>query len=114
MFEHEHDHEHEHEHIDAFTLTDEQGNEHHFVRLGEIENKGKLYWVCEEIFVDGEEIVDFGDTYLFVKTEDEEGNVFLDSVDDEEEFNEVVKIWEDMMGDEDFFIDIDEEDTEEN
>lgn len=108
MFEHEH--EHQHEHVDAFTLMDEDGNEHHFVRLGEVENRGKLYWVCEEIFVENEEIVDFGDTYIFVKTEDEGGNVFLDSIDDEEEFNEVAQIWEDMMGDEDYFLDEEDDD----
>jgi len=110
---HDHDHEHEHDHIDAFTLTDEEGNEHHFVLLGEVENKGKTYWVCEEIFVENEEVSEFGDTYLFLKSEDDEGNVFLDSVQSEDEFNEVVKIWEDMMGDEDFFLDVDEEEDEE-
>jgi len=110
---HEHEHEHNHDHIDAFTLVDEEGNEHHFVLLGEVENKGKTYWVCEEIFVENEEISEFGDTFLFVKSEDDDGNVLLDSIQDEEEFNEVVKIWEDMMGDEDFFIDVDEEEDEE-
>lgn len=116
MFEHDHEHhhhEHEHDHIDAFTLMDEEGNEHHFVLLGEVENKGKVYWVCEEIFVENDEISEFGDTFLFVKSEDDEGNVFLDSIQDEEEFNEVVKVWEDMMGDEDFFVDLDEEEEDE-
>jgi uncharacterized protein YrzB (UPF0473 family) len=119
MFDHEHnhhhhDHEHEHhDHIDAFTLMDEEGNEHHFVLLGEVENKGKTYWVCEEIFVENDEVSEFGDTYLFVKTEDEDGNVFLDSIESEEEFNEVAKIWEEMMGGEDFFVDLDEEDEDE-
>jgi len=50
--EHDHEHNHEEEHIDAFTLVDEEGNEHNFVLLGEVENKGKTYWVCEEIFVE--------------------------------------------------------------
>ncbi len=110
---HNHEHEHDHdEHIDAFTLVDESGAEHHFVMLGEVENKGKTYWVCEEIFVEGEDIKEFGDTYLFKKNEDTEGNVFLDSIESEEEFNEVVKIWEEMMGDEEFFIDADDEDID--
>ena len=39
--EHDHEHNHEEEHIDAFTLVDEEGNEHNFVLLGEVENKGK-------------------------------------------------------------------------
>jgi len=70
MFDHEHnhhhhDHDHEHhDHIDAFTLMDEEGNEHHFVLLGEVENKGKTYWVCEEIFVENDEVSEFGDTYF--------------------------------------------------
>lgn len=109
---HEHSHEHDHEHIDAFTLMDEENNEHHFVLLGEVENKGKNYWVCEEIFVENEEISEFGETFIFVKSEDADGNVYLDSIESEEEFNEVVKIWEDMMGDEDFFIDAEEEEEE--
>ncbi|HOK87877.1 MAG TPA: DUF1292 domain-containing protein [Fervidobacterium sp.] len=110
--EHEHEQDHEEDHVDAFTLVDEEGNEHNFVLLGEVENKGKIYWVCEEIFVEDEEISDFGDTFLFSKSEDQEGNVFLDSIESEDEFNEVVKVWEDMVGDEDFFVDADDEEEE--
>ncbi|MCD6104182.1 MAG: DUF1292 domain-containing protein [Thermosipho sp. (in: Bacteria)] len=100
---HEHEHEHEHEHMEAFTLYDEEGNEHNFVLLGELEREQNEYWVCEEIFVEGEDIKDFGDLYIFKKTTDEEGNIYLDSIEDENEFNEAVKLWEDM-GSTDFEI----------
>ncbi|QTA38611.1 DUF1292 domain-containing protein [Thermosipho ferrireducens] len=100
MHDHEHEHHHEEEHLEAFTLFDEAGNEHHFVLLAELEKETQNYWVCEEIFVENEEIKDFGDLYLFKKATDEEGNVYLDSIEDENEFNEVIKIWEDMTSEE--------------
>ncbi|WP_184619027.1 DUF1292 domain-containing protein [Thermosipho japonicus] len=105
MHDHHHEHEHEHEHLEAFTLYDEEGNEHNFILLAEIENEGSDYWACEEIFVENEEITDFGELYIFKKTVDKEGNVFLDTIEDKDEFNRVAKMFEEMS---DFEI-VDEE-----
>jgi uncharacterized protein YrzB (UPF0473 family) len=99
--------------MEAFTLYDEEGNEHNFVLLGEIEKDQNEYWVCEEIFVERDDIKDFGDLYIFKKATDEDGNIYLDSIEDENEFNEVVKLWEDM-GSSDFEILEEQDESEES
>lgn len=98
---HEHDHEHYHEHdeeLEVFVLTDDKGEEKAFVFVAEIEDEGKTYWVCEEVEIqeDGS-AKESGELYLFEKTE-EDGELYLSSIDDDEEFERVSKIWENFIG----------------
>lgn len=86
------------EDLDVFVLTDEQGHEHHFVVLAEIEDGMKKYWICEEIKVNEEgEIQQFGDIYPFEVKEAEDGGLYIDSVESEEEFERVSKAWEELL-----------------
>ncbi len=88
----------DHEDLDVFVLTDEQGNEHHFVILAEIEDGMKKYWICEEIMVNEQgEIEQFGDVYPFEVKQAEDGSLYIDSVESEEEFERVSKAWEELL-----------------
>ncbi|MDN5337444.1 MAG: hypothetical protein PWQ20_514, partial [Thermotogaceae bacterium] len=110
-----HEHDHEHEHVDVFALRDEDGKEHFFVLLAEIEDSGNNYWVCKNVEFDesSNEITSEGDIYLFRSYEDEDGSQMLDSVS-EEELQRVSKIWEQMSNE--VFLDeeLDEEELEED
>ncbi|KUK03403.1 MAG: hypothetical protein XD58_0193 [Thermotoga sp. 50_1627] len=86
------------EDLDVFVLTDEEGHEHHFVILAEIEDGMKKYWICEEIMMNEEgEIEQFGDIYPFEVKEAEDGGLYIDSVQSEEEFERVSKAWEELL-----------------
>ncbi|MCD6102561.1 MAG: DUF1292 domain-containing protein [Thermotogae bacterium] len=87
----------EKEELDAFVLTDENGENHHFVLLGELSKNNKRYWICEEIVVaENGEIESFGDIYPFRITEDN-GELYVDTIDDEEEFIDVSNAWNEMV-----------------
>ena len=94
-----HDHEHEHEHDcdcgcendGILTLTDEDGNTTDFVVIDGVESEGTLYLaLVEKDQMDNEE-----SEYIVLKVvnegEDEEALV---TVDDEDEFNTVIKLFE--------------------
>jgi uncharacterized protein YrzB (UPF0473 family) len=102
----EHNHENDAE-FDSFTVTDEDGTEHHFNVIAEFENEGKLYWVVEEFFEDAEDISEEEDEdssdedeeegYIVFRVEHgEDENPFLYSVEDEE-FEEVSKAWSKLV-----------------
>ncbi len=102
----EHNHGDEAE-FDSFSVTDEDGAEHHFNVIAEFENEGKLYWVVEEFFEDEEDISEEEDEdssdedeeegYIVFRVEHgEDENPFLYSVEDEE-FEEVSKAWSKLV-----------------
>ena len=82
------------ENIEFFTLTGEDGNEYHFMYVDEIELNGTKYWICDEAFPEenAEEIV-LGDSVAFKVIQDGE-EFFLDSIEDEKEYEAVSKAWE--------------------
>ncbi len=86
------------EDLEVFVLTDENGQEHHFILLAEIQDNNKKYWICEEIMVDDEgRIEEFGEVYPFLLKEDENGGLFVDSIESEEEFERVSKAWNELL-----------------
>lgn len=104
------------EDFEVFVLTDENNVDHHFVLLAEIEDAGKKYWVCEEIMVDENgEIADFGEIYPFQVKEGENGELFVDSIETEEEFERVSTAWNELLQKDDELrnmFDMDEHDHE--
>ncbi|AKI96756.1 DUF1292 domain-containing protein [Kosmotoga pacifica] len=108
-FGHLHEHEHEH-HYEMFAISDEDGNEHNFALITQLDVDDKRYWVCQEAFVEGEEVVGFDeDSYVvFRASEDENGNVILNSLDDEE-FEKVSKAWDEELS---HIVGEEEEETE--
>ena len=90
MREHEHEHEHEHQ-TEVFSLFDQDGNEVFFHKLGEVEDEGNTFWVCEEVFLnDAKDMIeDLGEVYIFKADETPEG-VMLEGV----EYDTAKKVFE--------------------
>ncbi len=87
--------------LEFFTISDEEGNERHFMYVDTLEVDGKSYWICDEAYPDenGEEIV-LGDSVVFRVIKEGEDFV-IESVEDEEEHDKVAEEWE-KIEDEEF------------
>lgn len=84
----------EEEMVDVYTLVDEEGNEGQFQIIGEHEMDGVTYYAL--IPVDEE-----SDEYVILKVgTDEDGEECLVSVDDDEEFEKIAEIFDDLLFDE--------------
>lgn len=82
------------EDMEFFTLTDEKGNENDFMFLKELEIDGKLYWICQEAIRDEEKQEMILNGVVAFAVEKEEGKIYLNSIDDEDEFKKVSDVWE--------------------
>ncbi|MBQ7827258.1 MAG: DUF1292 domain-containing protein [Clostridia bacterium] len=90
------------EYFDAevFTLTDEDGNEIQFEQIGICELDGVLYHALMPLNEDG--TVE-GEEYVILKSEiDEDGEEFLITVEDDEEFDRIADMFEDGFADIDY------------
>ncbi|MEA2065966.1 MAG: DUF1292 domain-containing protein [Thermotogota bacterium] len=83
------------EELEFFSITDENDEEQDFALIAEFETGGKTYWICQEAnFKDDNKVELNEDAYVAFRVErDEEGNAYLDSLDDEE-FNHLKKEWQ--------------------
>ena len=86
----------EEEEIDIITLEDEDGNEIDFELIGECEVEGTVYYAVTPAGVqdENEGIIEY--TLLKLVT-DEKGDDMYVSVDDEDEFDKVAGIFDDMF-----------------
>ena len=92
--------EEEYEEIDTFTLTDEDGNESEFELLDTAELDGVTYYAMQELDENGEPV---GDEYVILRVEtDENGEEYLSSIDDDEEFDRVADYFDDQFSDIDY------------
>lgn len=88
---------------ETYTLTDEEGNENEFELLGSYEKDGRVYLALIPTSEDEEE-------YVILRRElDENGEVMLETVDDDDEFDAVADYFEDTLFNE---VDYDEENTD--
>ena len=90
---------------DVYTLTDEEGNESQFELLGSQEIDGATYVAL--VPVD-----DKSDEYVILKSEvDDDGEEILVTIDDDDEFDRVADVFDNLLFDE---IDYDEDGSEES
>ena len=80
--------------VDVYTLVDEDGNEGEFQIIGEYEMNGVVYYALIPMAEESDEYV-----ILKVGT-DEDGEECLVSVDDDDEFEKIAEIFDDMLFDE--------------
>ena len=84
---------------EIFTLTDEEGNESEFELIASQEIDGVTY-VALVPYVEGNENAEEQE-YVVLKLEaDENGEDLLVTIDDDDEFEKVAEIFEDMLFDE--------------
>lgn len=86
-----------------FTLTDEEGNEIEFELIGTTEYKGKLYFAMipsDAADKAQEEEGGFCEYVILRVEKDENGEDSLVTVDDDEEFDDVADLFDDMFSEE--------------
>ena len=77
-----------------FTLTDEEGNESQFELIGNLDINGNTYVALVPVESENSE----EEEYVVLKVEeDENGDEFLVTIDDDDEFDEVADAFEDQF-----------------
>lgn len=85
---------------DIVSVVDEEGVEHTFEELDRIETDEGRFIALLPIYDDAEEILDSdGELIILAVTEDEDGEIYLEPIEDEALFNKIGKIFEERLED---------------
>ena len=92
---------------DVVSVVDEEGVEHTFEELDRIETDEGRFVALLPVYDEAEEILD-GDGELIILSvvEDEDGETYLEPIEDEELFDSIGKIFEERLED---YFEFDEE-----
>ena len=83
---------------DIVSVVDEDGVEHIFEELDRIETDEAKYVALLPVYSDEEEILeDSGELIILRVTEEEDGECYLDPIEDDDQFNEIGQIFEDRL-----------------
>lgn len=74
---------------DLLTVTDEEGQEHTFEVLDAIDYNNERYLAVVPVFEDETQLAEEDLNLIIMKVNEQDGEEFLDIVDDDEEFYEV-------------------------
>lgn len=96
----------ESEEVEVLVLIDEDGIEHHFELIAEMEIEDQMYVVVAPLEED-EEDEDYEDdeeglVLIFKALYDDEDNLFLSDIEDDEEWARVKQAWEELIEGEEF------------
>lgn len=99
---HDHDHDHDHdecmdEEFPILVLVDEEGVEHQFELLAELEIEQDTYRVLIPLNDEEEEEEDEVEVVILKVVHDEEGNEFLSDIEDDEEWERVADAWQELV-----------------
>ena len=97
---------------DIISLIDEEGNQSEYKIVACAELDGVEYMALEPIIEDPEEELMDAAELVFLKVSeetDEDGEAFLDTIQDDEEFERVAEVFRDKLSEEYDFLDEDEE-----
>ena len=97
---------------DIISLMDEEGNQSEYKLVACAELDGVEYMALEPIIEDPEEELMDAAELVFLKVSeetDEDGEAFLDTIQDDEEFERVAEVFRDKLSEEYDFLDEDEE-----
>ena len=85
---------------DVVSVIDENGEEHFFEELDRIETDDGKYVALVPIYDEEEEYYDDDDEIILLRVEEENnGDTYLCPIEDNEEFDEVEKIFEERLAD---------------
>ncbi len=82
---------------DLVSVIDENGVEHVFEELDRIETDTAKYVALLPVYDDAEEILDDDGELIILKVCEEDGETYLEPIEDDNEFNEVGKIFEERL-----------------
>lgn len=85
---------------DVITLVDEDGAEHEFEIVDTAEIEGVNYVALVPILESPEDILDDSGELVILKVTEEDGEEFLDAIDDEDEFNKISAIFVERLEEE--------------
>lgn len=92
---------------DIVSVVDENGVEHIFEELDRIETDNARYVALLPVYDDAEDVLESDGELIILKVEeDENGETYLCPIEDDKEFNEVGKIFEERLSE---MFDFDEE-----
>ena len=97
---------------DIISLMDEEGNQSEYKIVACAELDGVEYMALEPIIEDPEEELMDAAELVFLKVSeetDEDGEAFLDTIQDDEEFERVAEVFRDKLSEEYDLLDEDEE-----
>lgn len=85
---------------DIVSVVDENGEEHIFEELDRIETDDGRYVALLPVYDEAEEILDdSGELIILSVVEDEDGETYLEPIEDEELFNKIGKLFEERLED---------------
>lgn len=79
---------------DIVSVTDENGVEHIFEELDRIETDDARYVALTPIYDEAAEIIEDDGELIILKVVDEDGETYLEPIEDEAEFDEIGEIFE--------------------
>lgn len=91
---------------DIVSVVDEDGVEHTFEELDRIETDDARYVALLPVYDEAAEILDDDGELIILKVNEEDGETYLEPIEDEDEFNEIGSIFEERLSD---LFDIQEE-----
>ena len=89
----------------VYSLKDEEGNEYEFEVIDEVEMDGNTYYAMVEV-TETESDSDVWNYAILKQKYDEKGDEYLETIDDDDEFEKVAAYFDDQFSEE---IDYDEE-----
>ena len=85
---------------DVYTLTDEDGVEAQYEEIGVAEVEDNVYHALVPLDDDGNAV---GDEYIILReVTDEDGEILLESIEDDEEFDRVADLFDDEFAEIDY------------
>ena len=92
---------------DLISVVDENGVEHIFEELDRIETDDGRFIALLPIYEDAQEIIDDdGELIILTVVEDEDGEIYLEPIEDDTLFNKIGAIFEERLAD---YFEIEEE-----
>lgn len=91
---------------DIVSVVDEDGVEHIFEELDRIETDDARYVALLPVYDDDEEILDDDGELIILRVSEEDGETYLEPIEDDEEFDRIGAAFEERLAD---LFEIDEE-----
>lgn len=92
---------------DLVSVVDENGVEHTFEELDRIETDEGRFIALLPVYTEAEEILDDdGELIILSVVEDEDGEIYLEPIEDEKLFNKIGELFEERLAD---YFEFDEE-----
>ena len=84
---------------DIVRVVDEDGTEHIFEELDRIETDDARYVALLPVYDEAEEILDDDGELIILRVTEEDGETYLEPIEDDEEFNRIGAAFEERLAD---------------